>query len=67
MFIDINASNTKYYSPMRLVSKLISDITTFIGIILSFKLRIDVTNFISLYYFANIGLFSIFFISSRYS
>ena len=67
MFIDINANYTKYYSPMHLVPKLILGITTFIGIILSFNLRINATNFISLYYFANIGLFSIFFILPRYS
>ena len=67
MFIDINANYTKYYSPIHLVPKLILGITTFIGIILSFNLRINATNFISLYYFANIGLFSIFFILPRYS
>lgn len=67
MFIDIDASYSKYYLPMHLVPKLILGITTFIGIILSFNLRINATNFISLYYFANIGLFSIFFILPRYS
>ena len=67
MFIDINANYTKYYSPIHLVPKLILGITTFIGIILSFNLRINATNYISLYYFANIGLFSIFFILPRYS
>jgi hypothetical protein len=67
MFIDIDSSYTKYYLPMHLVPKLILGITTFIGIILSFNLRINATNYISLYYFANIGLFSIFFILPRYS
>ena len=67
MFIDIDANYAKYYSPMHLVPKLILGITTFIGIILSFNLRINLSNFISLYYFANIGLFSIFFILPRYS
>ena len=67
MFIDIDANYAKYYSPMHFVPKLILGITTFIGIILSFNLRINISNFISLYYFANIGLFSIFFILPRYS
>ena len=67
MFIDIDANYPKYYSPMHFVPKLILGITTFIGIILSLNLRINASNFISLYYFANIGLFSIFFILPRYS
>ena len=42
-------------------------ITSFVGIILSFKLRLSITNYIILFYFANIGLFSFFFILPRYS
>ena len=67
MFIDINANYANYYSPMHLMPKLFLGITTLIGVILSFNLRINASNFISLYYFANIGLFSIFFILPRYS
>lgn len=67
MFIDINSKYANYYSPLHIFPKIFLGITTFIGLILSFSLRINALNYITLYYFANIGLFSIFFILPRYS
>ena len=67
LFIDLNASYNNYYSPMHIIPKIIIAITSFIGAILSFKLRLSITNYIILFYFANIGLFSFFFILPRYS
>jgi len=67
MFIDINASYANYYSPLHIIPKLFLGVTTLIGIILSFNLRVNAQNFVTLYYFANIGLFSVFFILPRYS
>ena len=65
--IDINANYNNYYSPLHIIPKLVLSITTLIGIILSFKLKLNTINFITFYYFANAGLFSIFFILPRYS
>jgi hypothetical protein len=67
MFIDIKASYANYYSPLHIIPKLFLGVTTLIGIILSFNLRVNAQNFVTLYYFANIGLFSVFFILPRYS
>jgi hypothetical protein len=67
MLIDTNADYANYYSPLHIIPKLFLGITTLIGVILSFNFRINALNFITLYYFANIGLFSIFFILPRYS
>ena len=67
MFIDIKASYANYYSPLHIIPKLFLGVTTLIGIILSFNLRVNAQNFVTLYYLANIGLVSIFFILPRYS
>ena len=65
--IDFNAKYKNYYSPFHIIPKIILGLTTIIGVILSFKLKISALNYVSLYYFANLGLFSIFFILPRYS
>ena len=65
--IDFEADYKNYYSPLHIIPKIILGITTIIGIILSFRFKISALNYISLYYFSNIGLFSIFFILPRYS
>jgi hypothetical protein len=67
MFIDLNANYANYYSPLHLIPKLLLGITTVIGIILTLKFKVNMMNYIIMYYFANIGLFSIFFILPRYS
>tara|TARA_B100001121_G_C18668463_1_gene612563 strand:+ start:245 stop:1384 length:1140 start_codon:yes stop_codon:yes gene_type:complete len=67
LFIDLNASYNNYYSLMHIIPKTIIAITSFIGIILALKFKISITNYVILFYFANIGLFSFFFILPRYS
>ena len=67
MFFDLNASYRNYYSIAHIVPKILLAISTLAGIILSFKLKLNIVNYISLYYFANLGLFSFFFILPRYS
>ena len=67
MFIDLNAAYPNYYSPMHIIPKSIIAITSFIGIILAFRFKVSSTNYIILFYLANIGLFSFFFILPRYS
>ena len=65
--IDLEADYKNYYSPLHIIPKIILGITTIIGIILFFRFKISALNYICLYYFSNIGLFSIFFILPRYS
>ena len=67
LFIDLNASYKNYYSPIHIIPKLMLAITSLIGIFLAFNLRLSITNYVILFYFANIGLFSFFFILPRYS
>ena len=61
LLIDLNANYANYYSPFHIIPKLLIGISSLIGILLSFNLRINILNYISLYYFANIGLFSVFY------
>tara|TARA_B100000989_G_C19520676_1_gene464030 strand:+ start:817 stop:2031 length:1215 start_codon:yes stop_codon:yes gene_type:complete len=65
--VDLNAKYNNYYSPLHIIPKIILGLTTIVGVILSFKLKISALNYITLYYFGNLGLFSIFFILPRYS
>ena len=67
MFLDINSSYPNYYSPLHIIPKLFLSITTLIGLILSFRFRLNIINYVTLFYIANIGLFSFFFILPRYS
>ena len=67
LFIDLNSSYNNYYSPLHLIPKIILSITSLIGMILAFKLSLSRKNYIILFYIANIGLFSFFFILPRYS
>ncbi len=67
LFFDINASYKNYYSLAHILPKIFLAITTLAGIVISLKLKLNLINYISLYYFANIGLFSFFFILPRYS
>ena len=67
MFIDINASYANYYSPLHIIPKTFFGLTTLLVLFLSFNLRVNALNYLTLYYFANIGLFSYFFILPRYS
>lgn len=66
-FIDLNSTYPKYYSILHIFPKIILSILTIFGIILVFNLKMNITNYITLFYFSNIGLFSFFFILPRYS
>ena len=67
MFFDLSATYPNYYSPMHIIPKVLIALSSFIGIILAFRLSVSISNYIILFYLANIGLFSIFFILPRYS
>ena len=67
MFFDLSATYPNYYSPMHIIPKVLIALSSFIGIILAFRLSISISNYVILFYLANIGLFSIFFILPRYS
>ncbi len=67
MFIDLDASYPNYYSPLHTIPKIIISIFSFLGIIIAFTMRINITNYFILFYLANISLFSVFFILPRYS
>ena len=67
MFIDLNSSYPNYYSPIHIIPKLVISILSFLGVIFTFSMRVNISNFFNLFYLANIGLFSVFFILPRYS
>ena len=67
MFFDLSATYPNYYSPMHIIPKVLIALSSFIGIILAFRLSVSISNYVILFYLANIGLFSIFFILPRYS
>lgn len=67
MFIDINSTYPNYYSLLHIIPKLILSITTLIGIVMIVNFSTSLSNFFIIYYFANLGLFSFFFILPRYS
>ena len=67
MFIDINSTYPNYYSLFHIIPKLILSVGTLIGIIAIANFSINLSNFFIIYYFANLGLFSFFFILPRYS
>ena len=67
MFFDLSATYPNYYSPMHIIPKVLIALSSFIGIILAFRLSVSISNYFILFYLANIGLFSIFFILPRYS
>jgi len=66
IFIDINSSYPNYYNPLNYLPILIIGITTVFGIVLS-DIKSYKMNFVILYFLANIGLISVFFILPRYS
>ena len=67
MFFDLNSTYPKYYSPPHILPKIVLSITTLIGIFSILSFRLNLQNYFSLFYIANIGLFSVFFILPRYS
>ncbi len=66
LLIDLNSSYNNYYHPAHLLPKLIISIGAAISAVIGLK-RKSFFQYLSLYYFVNILLFSIFFILPRYS
>ena len=66
MFIDLDSSYPGYYNLLNIVPKIILSITTLIGSIMALRKK-GFFQFLSIYYFSNIFLFSFFFILPRYS
>ena len=65
LFVDINSSDPSYYNPLHYLPNLILGITSIIGIILSDK-KSKRFNLLIVLFFANIAIFSCFFILPRY-
>ena len=66
IFIDINSSYPNYYHPAHFLPVLLIGFTSVFGIFLSNKNNPQM-NFLILYFMANIGIMSVFFILPRYS
>ena len=66
LFLDFNSSYPNYFNIFHILPKALISISSFIGGILVLKNR-GIHQYLSLYYFLNILLFSLFFILPRYS
>ena len=66
LFLDINSTYPNYYNFFHIFPKIILAITSFAGAITALKEK-GFFQYLSIYYFINIFLFSIFFILPRYS
>ena len=66
LFFDINSSYPHYYNFFHIVPKLIISITSLVGAIIAINKK-GFFQYLSLYFFLNIFLFSVFFILPRYS
>ena len=66
LFIDFNSSYEKYYNLLHLLPKIILSFLSFFGALLVLN-KTGFLQFISIYFFSNIFLFSVFFILPRYS
>ena len=66
IFIDLDSTYENYYSYLNIVPKILISIATLLGVILITK-KDHMLIYFTLYYFCNIGLFSVFFILPRYN
>ena len=66
IFLDFNSSYDNYYSPLHLIPKILISIIGFVSAIICLRKK-GFFQYLSLYYFVNIFLFSVFFILPRYS
>ena len=66
LFLDINSTYPDYYNIFHLLPKILLSILSLIGAIISLR-RKNFFQFLSIYYFSTILLFSIFFILPRYN
>ena len=67
ILIDLDSSYPNYYSIFNTLPKILLSITTLISIFFLIKLKVNIYNYLILYFFSNIGLFSFFFILPRYN
>ena len=65
IFIDINSTQPNYYHPLNIIPQIILGLTSILGIILSNK-KSHKMNYLILYFFLNVFIFSCFFILPRY-
>ena len=66
IFLDFNSSYDNYYNPFHLIPKILISFIGFVSAIICLRKK-GFFQYLSLYYFANIFLFSVFFILPRYS
>ena len=66
LFFDINSTYPNYYNFLHVLPKIILAIISLVGAIVALR-RKGFFQYLSIYYFTNIFLFSIFFILPRYS
>ncbi len=66
IFLDLNSTYDNYYNPLHLIPKIFISTIGFVSAIMCLR-RKGFLQYLSLYYFANIFLFSLFFILPRYS
>ena len=66
LLIDFKSSYPNYYNFLHMVPKILLGLSSFFGAIVSLKRR-SFYQYLSIYYFLNIVLFSLFFILPRYS
>ena len=66
LFIDLNSSYPNYYNPLNVLPKLFLGILAFFGGLMNLR-KSGINQYLSLFYFMNIFLFSLFFILPRYS
>ncbi len=66
LFFDVNSSYGKYYHAFHFYPKVIIAVLSFVGGIINLRKK-GFNQFLALFYFGNIFLFSIFFILPRYS
>ncbi len=66
IFLDLNSSYDNYYNLLHLIPKIFISIIGFVSAIICLRKK-GIFQYLSLYYFANIFLFSVFFILPRYS
>ena len=57
MFLDINSSYPNYYSPFHIIPKLFLSITSLLGLVFSFRFKLNIINYVTLFYISNLGLF----------
>ena len=66
LFLDINSSYSNYYNFFHIFPKIVLSMTSFIGALVLLRKK-GFFQYLSVFYFSNILLFSIFFILPRYS